>query len=47
MINFDSFKGAVEEMYNLETKLKNKNKINKYIPSIKFAGMQECFLDIY
>ncbi len=41
------FKELTEEnaikCYNLENELQRKNKENKYIPKIKFAGMQECF----
>lgn len=37
------FIGESREMSELETKLKNINKNNKYLPKIKFAGMYECF----
>jgi len=40
------FEGEAEEIFKLETELKNKNKNNKYIPKIKFHGMQECFLKL-
>lgn len=42
----NEFIGTAEEMYDLETKLKNMNKNNKYLPKIKFGGMQECFKEI-
>lgn len=32
--------------YDLENKLKNQNKKNKYVPINKFDGCQECFLKI-
>lgn len=32
--------------YNLETKLKRINKINKYRPNLKFGGMHECYSTI-
>jgi hypothetical protein len=42
----NEFIGTAEKMYNLETNLKRLNKENKYIPLIKFNGMQECFKEI-
>lgn len=38
--------GTAEEMYKLETKLKQSNKEYKYIPKIKFDGRHECFTKI-
>lgn len=35
--------GDPDEIYNLEIKLKNMNKENKYIPLLKFNGSKECF----
>lgn len=40
------FKGEAEEISKLETKLKNENKGNKYLPKIKFGGKRECFTKI-
>lgn len=40
------FNGESREMSELETKLKNINKENKYLPKIKFNGMYECFSKI-
>ena len=31
---------------NLETELKRMNKEYKYIPKIKFNGMQECYFNL-
>jgi hypothetical protein len=39
-------KGDCEKIYELETKLKNMNKKNKYIPLLKFNGSKECFNDV-
>lgn len=39
-------KGDCKEIYELETKLKNMNKENKYIPLLKFNGSKECFNDV-
>ena len=44
--DFDIFKiyeGDAKDMFQLEIELKEKNKINKYIPNKKFGGMYECF----
>ena len=38
--------GDCEEIYELETKLKNMNKENKYIPLLKFNGSKECFNNV-
>lgn len=38
--------GDCECIFKLETKLKQQNKKNKYLPQIKFGGMYECFSDI-
>lgn len=37
------FKGDSNYIFNLEYKLKNDNKNNKYLPKIKFNGVKECF----
>lgn len=37
------FVDIAENVYNLETELKRLNKEYKYIPKIKFGGMQECY----
>jgi hypothetical protein len=39
------FIDEVENIYILETKLKRINKEFKYIPKIKFNGMQECYFN--
>lgn len=36
-------KGEAEEIYKLETRLKQINKKHKYIPLIYFSGLHECF----
>lgn len=41
-----TIEGTALEMSKLELKLKIINKKNKYIPKIKFGGMQECFTTI-
>lgn len=40
------FINDVESIYNLETELKRMNKEYKYIPKIKFNGMQECYFNL-
>lgn len=40
------FEGSAKEMSDLEYKLQKSNKINKYVPNIKFGGMYECFSKI-
>ena len=35
--------GEAEEIFRIEQELKNKNKEFKYLPTIKFHGMHECF----
>lgn len=40
------FKGTSKEMSELEIKLKNMNKENKYLPKLKFGGRRECFTKI-
>lgn len=35
-----------ENIYTLETKLKRMNKEYKYIPKIKFNGVQECYFNL-
>lgn len=50
IIKVFEFKEATQEncdlCYDLETKLKQINKENKYTPLLKFCGMEECFLTI-
>lgn len=41
-----TYKGKAKEMSELENKLKSENKMNKYIPKIKFHGLSECFINI-
>lgn len=38
--------GDSDTIYNLEIKLKNMNKDNKYIPLLNFNGSKECFNNI-
>jgi hypothetical protein len=38
--------GDSDTIYNLEIKLKNMNKNNKYIPLLNFNGSKECFNNI-
>lgn len=40
------FEGSAEDMYNLETFLKRRNKDNKYQPILNFNGSKECFKNI-
>ncbi len=40
------FIGQPEYIFNLETKLKNMNKNNKYLPKLDFNGKKECFINI-
>lgn len=40
-------KGTPKEICELEVRLQNLNKINKYQPNLKFRGSQECFKLIY
>jgi nuclear transport factor 2 (NTF2) superfamily protein len=40
------FMGDAKYIFDLENKLKSKNKDNKYIPLLKFNGMYECFTKI-
>jgi len=40
------FEGHAIEISKLEKKLQKENKNNKYIPNIKFLGVQECFKKI-
>jgi hypothetical protein len=40
------YEGSPEDCYNLEIKLKQVNKNNKYKPNIKFNGYTECFSKI-
>ncbi len=40
------FVNNAEKISNLENKLKNENKENKYLPKIKFGGKRECFTKI-
>lgn len=35
-----------KEIYDMEIKLKRKNKVYKYIPKQNFSGMHECFSEI-
>lgn len=37
------FEGNSGYIFNLECRLKNNNKSNKYLPTLKFSGMKECF----
>jgi hypothetical protein len=38
--------GDSNDIYNLEIKLKNMNKDNKYVPLLKFNGSKECFNNV-
>ncbi len=38
-----TIEGSCDYIFNLEQELKNQHKEHKYIPQIKFNGMQECF----
>ena len=38
--------GTAKEIFELETKMKKENKKYKYVPKIKFDGMQECYAEL-
>lgn len=40
------FENTAKEIFELEQKLKNMNKENKYVPKINFNGMYECFIKL-
>lgn len=40
------FTGSGKEISELETKLKNMNKLNKYSPKLSFPGKYECYIKI-